>query len=163
MRLRSARSGKTNFARTCTDVRFWHKADIAWCTGTCLLLTQSGYLDRPMIVVCMRRPIYEQPIAMRAPLTSSPTIQRNEKNRRALHPFYIAAVAAVLIMQAPNAHAQHGSAPAGPSEKEKAKAQEKRIFEKDTDEAYKSTLSRIPDAKQPKVDPWGSMRTAPQK
>ena len=93
-----------------------------------------------MIVVCMRRPIYEQPIAMRAPLTSSPTIQRNEKNRRALHPFYIAAVAAVLIMQAPNAHAQHGSAPAGPSEKEKAKAQEKRIFEKDTDEAYKSTL-----------------------
>jgi hypothetical protein len=130
---------------------------------TCLLLTQSGYLDRPMIVICMRRPIYEQPIAMRAPLTSSPTIQRNEKNRRALHPFYIAAVAAVLIMQAPNAHAQHGSAPAGPSEKEKAKAQEKRIFEKDTDEAYKSTLGRIPDAKQPKVDPWGSMRTAPQK
>ena len=101
--------------------------------------------------------------AMRAPLTSSPTIQRHEKNRRALHPFYIAAVAAVLIMQVPNAHAQHGSAPSGPSEKEKAKAQEKRIFEKDTDEAYKSTLSRIPDAKQPKVDPWGSMRTAPQK
>jgi hypothetical protein len=116
-----------------------------------------------MIVICMRRPIYEQPIAMRAPLTSSPTIQRHEKNRRALHPFYIAAVAAVLIMQVPNAHAQHGSAPSGPSEKEKAKAQEKRIFEKDTDEAYKSTLSRIPDAKQPKVDPWGSMRTAPQK
>jgi hypothetical protein len=126
-------------------------------------LTQSGYLDRPMIVICMRRPIYEKPIAMRAPLTSSPTIHRNEKNRRALHPFYIAAVAAVLIMQAPNAHAQHGSAPAGPSEKEKAKVQEKRIFEKDTDEAYKSTLGRIPDAKQPKVDPWGSMRTAPQK
>jgi hypothetical protein len=111
----------------------------------------------------MRKQIYEQPIAMHAPLTSSPTIQRYEKNRCALHPFYIALVAAVLIMQAPNARAQHSSAPAGPSEKEKAKAQEKRTFEKDTDEAYKSTLSRIPDAKQPKVDPWGSMRTTPQK
>jgi hypothetical protein len=51
----------------------------------------------------------------------------------------------------------------GPSEKEKAKAQEKRAFEKDTDEAYKATLGKIPDAKQQKVDPWGSMRTAPQK
>ena len=113
-----------------------------------------------MIVICMRRPIYEQPIAMRAPLTSSPTIQRHEKNTRALHPFYIAAVAAVLIMQAPNAHAS--MVPAGRTKrKRKAKAQEKRIFEKDTDEAYKSTLNRISEAKQPKVDPWGSMRTAP--
>jgi hypothetical protein len=40
--------------------------------------------------------------------------------------------------------------------------QEKRAFEKDTDETYKATISKIPDAKQ-KVDPWGSMRTAPQK
>jgi len=39
---------------------------------------------------------------------------------------------------------------------------EKRAFEKDTDEAYKSTLSKIPDAKQ-KVDPWGGIRTVPQK
>jgi hypothetical protein len=116
-----------------------------------------------MIERCRRRQIYEQPVAMHAPLTSSPTIQRHEQNRRSLRLFYIAVVAAVLIMQAPNAHAQHSSAPAGPSEKERAKAQEKRTFEKDTDEAYKSTLSRIPDAKRPKVDPWGSMRTAPQK
>jgi len=42
------------------------------------------------------------------------------------------------------------------------KAQEKRAFEKNTDEAYKSTINRIPDAQQ-KVDPWGNMRTAPQK
>jgi len=66
-------------------------------------------------------------------------------------------VGAVLLMQAPYAHAQHSSAPAGPSEKEKAKAQEKRAFEKDTDEAYKSTLSKISEAKQQKVDPWGSL------
>jgi hypothetical protein len=100
---------------------------------------------------------------MHAPLTLPPTVQRDEKNRRALRPFSVAVVAAVLLMQAPYAYAQHGSAPVGPSEKEKAKAQEKRAFEKDTDEAYKATLGKIPDAKQQKVDPWGSMRTAPQK
>ena len=97
---------------------------------------------------------------MHAPLSPPPTVQRDEKNRRALRPFSIAV--AVLLMQTPYAYAQHASAPAGPSEKEKAKAQEKRAFEKDTDEAYKSTLRKIPEAKQ-KVDPWGSMRTAPQK
>lgn len=85
-----------------------------------------------------------------------------KKNRRALRPFSIAVVAAVLLMQAQYAHAQHASAPAGPSEKEKAKAQEKRASEKDIDEAYKSTIKQIPDAKQ-KVDPWGNTRTAPQK
>ena len=74
----------------------------------------------------------------------------------------MAMVAAMLLMQPPSALAQHGSPPAGPSEKEKAKMQEKRRLEKETDEAYRSTLSKIPDAKQ-KVDPWGSMRTAPQK
>jgi len=75
---------------------------------------------------------------------------------------FMAVIAAVLLMQTPYLHAQHGSPPAGLSEKEKAKLQEKRAFEKDTDEAYKSTLRKIPDAKQ-KVDPWGSMRTVPQK
>ncbi|MGA9198182.1 MAG: hypothetical protein WB037_24105 [Pseudolabrys sp.] len=99
---------------------------------------------------------------MHTPLTAPPTVQRDEKNRRTLCPFSIAVVAAALLIQAPYAHAQHASAPAGPSEKEKAKAAEKRAFEKDTDEAYKSTLSTMPDAKQ-KVDPWGSMRAAPQK
>jgi hypothetical protein len=98
---------------------------------------------------------------MHAPLTPPPTVRRNGKNGRTLRPFSIAMVAAVLLMQPSYAHAQHASAPAGPSEKEKAKAAEKRAFEKDTDEAYKSTLSKMPDAKQ-KVDPWGSMR-APQK
>jgi hypothetical protein len=75
----------------------------------------------------------------------------------------IISLAAVLLMQTPYAHAQHSSPPAGPSEKEKAKLQEKRASEKDIDEAYKSTLKQIPDAKQQKVDPWGSVRTAPQK
>jgi hypothetical protein len=84
-------------------------------------------------------------------------------HRRTLRSFSIAAVAAVLLMQTPYAHAQHSSPPAGPSEKEKAKAQEKRASEKDIDEAYKATLRQIPAAKQQKVDPWGSMRTAPQK
>ena len=93
-----------------------------------------------MIERSMRRQFYEQPIAMHAPLTSSPTIQRHEKSRRALRPFSIAVVAAVLIMQAPNAHAQHKSATAGPTEEQKVKAQEKRAFEKNTDDAYKSTL-----------------------
>ena len=72
-------------------------------------------------------------------------------------------VGAVLLMQAPYAHAQHSSAPAGPSEKEKAKAQEKRAFEKDTDDAYQTTINRMQDVKPQKVDPWGNIRTAPQK
>ena len=67
-------------------------------------------------------------------------------------------------MQAPYAHAHTSSAPAGPSEKEKYKAQEKRAFEKDTDEAYKSTLSKISGRQTTKkLDPWSSMRSAPQK
>ena len=82
--------------------------------------------------------------------------------RRVLRLIYIAVMAAGLLTQAPYVHAQHKSAPAELSEKEKAKLQEKRAFEKDTNEAYKSTLSKIPNAKQ-KVDPWGSIRTAPQK
>ena len=82
--------------------------------------------------------------------------------KRTLRPFSIAVVAAVLLMQTSYADAQHMSAPAGPSEKDKAKAQEKRASEKDIDEAYKSTIRQMPDAKQ-KVDPWGSVRTAPQK
>jgi hypothetical protein len=41
-------------------------------------------------------------------------------------------------------------------------SQEKRASQKEIDEAYKSTLKKIPDAKQ-SVDPWGGMRTAPQK
>jgi hypothetical protein len=110
----------------------------------------------------MRRQFYEQAISMHAFLTSSPIVQRHEKNRRALRPLSIAMVAAVLILQAPNAHAQHKSATEGPTAEQKAKALEKRAFEKNTDEAYKSTLSRIPDAQQ-KVDPWGGVRTAPQK
>jgi len=65
-------------------------------------------------------------------------------------------------MQPPCAHAQQRSPASEQSEKEKAKMREKRASEREIDEAYKSTLGKIPDAKQ-KVDPWGGIRTAPQK
>jgi hypothetical protein len=83
----------------------------------------------------------------------------------ALRPFSIAVAAAVLLMQAPYAHAQYSNSPPpkpGPSEKEKAKALDKRASAKEIDEAYKETLGKIPDVKQ-KVDPWAGIRTAPQK
>jgi hypothetical protein len=82
--------------------------------------------------------------------------------RRALRPFSISVVAAVLLIQPPCAHAQQRSPVSEQSEKEKAKMREKRASERETDEAYKSTLSKIPDAKQ-KVDPWGGIRAVPQK
>jgi len=100
---------------------------------------------------------------MHALLTRPRIVNRAGKNKPTMRPFSMAMVAAVLLMQAPCAHAQHAGAPKGPSEQEKAKAQEKRAFEKDTDEAYRSTLSKIPDAKQKAVDPWSNMRAAPQK
>ena len=86
---------------------------------------------------------------MHASPTPPPTVQR--ENSRALRPFPIA-VAAVLLIQAPYAYAQHKSAPTGPSETEKAKAQEKRAFEKDTDEAYKAMLSKTPESHYAAVD-----------
>ena len=82
--------------------------------------------------------------------------------RRALRPFSIAVVGAVLLMQPPCGNAQQRSPASEQSEKEKAKMREKRASEREIDEAYKSTLGKIPDAKQ-KVDPWGGIRTVPQK
>ena len=97
-------------------------------------------------------------------MVALPSTQCN-KNGSPLRPFFSVIVAATLLLvQALCAAAQHASpSSSGPSEKEKARMQEKRAFEKDVDEAYKSTLGRMPDAKEQKVDPWGSMRTAPQK
>jgi hypothetical protein len=89
-------------------------------------------------------------------------MQRKLEIRRALRLLLMAMVAAALLGQVPYAHAQHSSPPAGPSEKEKAKARDKLINEKETDEAYKSTIKRIPDAKQ-SFDPWGNLRTTPAK
>ena len=77
-------------------------------------------------------------------------------------PFVIAVVAAVLLMQPPNAHAQQRSPVPQLSEQEKAKMQEKAASLKEIDEAHKATIKRIPDVKQ-SVDPWSTMRTAPQK
>ena len=69
--------------------------------------------------------------------------------------FIAALVAAALFTQV--AYAQHKAAPEGPTDKQKADARAKRDFEKDTDDAYKASIDRIPDAKKT-VDPWGSLR-----
>jgi hypothetical protein len=100
---------------------------------------------------------------MHSLLTSPPAIRHDEKAKRSAFSFLIVAGTAALLMQATCAYAQHASAPAGMSDKEKAKIQEKRAFQKDTDDAYQSTMSRLPDVKQQKVDPWGNMRGTPQK
>jgi hypothetical protein len=101
---------------------------------------------------------------MHALPTLLPAVRRDEKANRVLYSFAImVAAAAALLMQAPCAHAQHASPPPSMSDKEKAKIQEKRAFQKETDDAYQSTISRMPDVKQQKVDPWGNMRAAPQK
>jgi len=90
-------------------------------------------------------------------------MQRKLEMRRALHLlFLLPMVASVLLVGIPYACAQHSSAPAGPSDKEKAKARDKLIERKETDEAYKSTIKRIPDAKE-SFDPWGNLRTTPAK
>jgi hypothetical protein len=65
-------------------------------------------------------------------------------------------------MQPPYAYAQQRSPVPQQSEQEKAKMQEKAASRREIDEAYKSTIKRIPDVKQ-SIDPWSSMRTAPQK
>ena len=77
-------------------------------------------------------------------------------------PFVLAVVAAVLLMQPPNAHAQQRPPVPQQSEQEKAKMQEKAASRKEIDEAYKATIKRTPEVKQ-SVDPWSNMRIAPQK
>ena len=100
---------------------------------------------------------------MYSPLTSAPTSRHDEKAKRFPSSFVIVIGAAALLMQATCAYAQHASATQGMSDKEKAKIQEKRAFQKDTDDAYQATMGRLPDVKQQKADPWGNMRAAPQK
>ena len=95
---------------------------------------------------------------MHSPSTSPTTVRH-----RVLHLLLMAVGAAALLIQAPCADAQHASPPPSMSDKEKAKIQERRAYQKDTDDAYQSTMSRLPDVKQQKVDPWGNMRAAPQK
>src|SRR5215467_11872190 len=90
-------------------------------------------------------------------------VHQDKKAKRPPFSFLIVVGAAALLMEATSAYAQHASAPAGMSDKDKAKIQEKRAFQKDTDDAYQSTMSRLPDVKQQKADPWGNMRAAPQK
>jgi len=100
-------------------------------------------------------------MTMHAPKTLLPVVRRDEKP--ALHLLSLALGTAALLMQVPCAMAQHASAPPGMSDQQKAKIQQKRAFEKDTDDAYQTTINRLPDVKQQKVDPWGNMRAAPQK
>ncbi len=64
-------------------------------------------------------------------------------------------VVSALLAQA--AHAQPAPLE-GMSPREKAKYDEKMRNKQETDRSYKSTLDRIPDAKQ-KPDPWGNLRT----
>src|SRR5262249_7533691 len=95
-------------------------------------------------------------------LISRPAARRS-RNQLSLHLLSVGIVAVALLVQAPYANAQHASPPQGMSDKQKAKIQEKRVFEKDTDDAYQTTINRMQDVKPQKVDPWGSVRTAPQK
>jgi len=70
----------------------------------------------------------------------------------------IAALIAATVLP-PAAYAQQPRSPPVPmSDEQKARIREKETYQKDTDAAYKSTLKRIPDAKQ-NVDPWGNLRT----
>ena len=100
---------------------------------------------------------------MHSPLTSPPTSRHDEKAKRFPSSFVTVVGAAALLMQATCANAQHASAPQCVSDKEKAKIQEKRTFQKDTDDAYQATMDRLPDVKQQKANPWGNIRAAPQK
>jgi len=72
--------------------------------------------------------------------------------------FLAAMIAATVLTPSAFAQQQHGP-PQKPqlTDEQKAKIQEKRSFEKDTDEAYQSTLKKIPESKQ-NVDPWGNLR-----
>jgi len=70
----------------------------------------------------------------------------------------VLAASIALALASQSAHAQQRRTPSlpGPSDKEKAAAQDQRDYTKSTDDAYKATLQRIPDAKP--VDPWGNLR-----
>ncbi len=71
--------------------------------------------------------------------------------------FLAAMIAAMVLTQ--SAFAQQHGPPQKPqlTDEQKARIQDKQSFEKDTDEAYKSTLKKMPDAKQ-NIDPWGNLR-----
>jgi hypothetical protein len=71
---------------------------------------------------------------------------------------FIAAMIATMVLT-PSAFAQQHGPPSKPqlTDEQKARIQDKQSFEKDTDEAYKSTLKKMPDAKQ-NIDPWGNLR-----
>jgi hypothetical protein len=74
-------------------------------------------------------------------------------------------IAAVLIstLLTHLAYAQGGAQtriPTPLSEEDRAEMARKRVEEQANDEAYKSTLKRLPNANQ-KVDPWGGVRTPP--
>jgi hypothetical protein len=77
--------------------------------------------------------------------------------RLSMRAFLAAMIAATVLTQ--SAYAQQHGPPSKPqlTDEQKAKIQDKRSFEKDTDEAYKSTLKKMPDVKQ-NVDPWGNLR-----
>jgi hypothetical protein len=65
-------------------------------------------------------------------------------------------LAALLVLAAPAARAQ-GLSSGIPLNQEDAKTPEQIAKQKATEDAYKATLKKIPDAKP--VDPWGNMRS----
>jgi hypothetical protein len=63
---------------------------------------------------------------------------------------------AVIAAFATPAYAQFGDKPGGKAEQEKAEQAKQRARE---DEAYKKSLTRIPDReREQKSDPWGGVR-----
>lgn len=70
----------------------------------------------------------------------------------------VAVVISVLLTQV--SHAQDsliGDAPSPLTADEKAEIAKQKRDEKANDEAYKSTIKRLPNA-TPKLDPWGGIR-----
>jgi hypothetical protein len=69
-------------------------------------------------------------------------------------------VAALLTVSAAPAFAQVSSTPGMgiPMNQEKEVSPEVRAKRQATEEAYRSTMKSIPDAKPASTDPWGNMR-----
>jgi hypothetical protein len=71
----------------------------------------------------------------------------------------VAVVISVLLTQV--SYAQNSLPADEPSPltaDEKAEIAKQKREEKANDEAYKSTIKRLPDAATPKLDPWGGIR-----
>jgi len=73
--------------------------------------------------------------------------------------FAAAAVISTLLTQVSFAQLSTPDTTTALTADEKAEIARQKAEEKANDEAYKSTLKRLPDAARQKTDPWGGMRT----